>query len=59
MDAMLVTLFGRLVAVQCEMEGMKAENAWRIAMGQTPAYGEEKFNGLAELARHIAEQARG
>lgn len=45
-----------LLSIQCELEGMKAENAVRAHRGESPAYGEEAFAVLSSRALGIANQ---
>lgn len=43
-----------VLAVQAEIEGMKAYNMQKIAEGGTPAYHEIHFNQMAEQLRNLA-----
>lgn len=43
-----------ILAMQAEIEGMKAENAYREACGQSQAYGEDSFYEMAEKLRNVA-----
>ncbi len=43
-----------VLAVQAEIEGMKAENMLRDQNNESPAYGAKQFNEQAEQLRNIA-----
>ena len=43
-----------VLAVQSEVEGMKAENMLREQNKQSPAYGEEAFNDIANRLSDLA-----
>lgn len=45
-----------LLSIQCELEGMKAENAIRAHRCVSPAYSEEAFCALSSRALSIANQ---
>ena len=49
-----VKRFAEVLAIQAEIEGMKAENRERHALGQSQAYGNDQFMYMAESLRHIA-----
>ena len=57
MDAHTVKILGLILAASARVEGMKAENEYRLTCGNSPAYGEEAFaveaNYLESLAREI------
>lgn len=46
--------YGLILAVQAEIEGMKAENEQRKRLGQSIAYTDEDFNRKAEEIRVIS-----
>lgn len=52
MFAKAVDKFARVSALNAEIEGYKAENAFRLQLGQSVAYCEDSF---AILAREIHE----
>ena len=43
-----------VLAMQAEIEGMKAENAYRKVYDNEPTYGEGHFQEMAEKMRDIA-----
>jgi hypothetical protein len=43
-----------VLALQAEIEGMKAFNAFRAANGEAPGYGESHFEGAAIQLRILA-----
>lgn len=43
-----------VLAIQSEIEGMKAENMLREQNNESPAYGSKQFNDMAEQLRNIA-----
>jgi len=43
-----------VLAVQAEIEGMKAENILREQNEQSPAYGEKQFNEIANRLSDLA-----
>ncbi len=43
-----------VLAVQAEIEGMKAENIMREQNNESPAYGSSQFNDKAEELRNLA-----
>lgn len=43
-----------VLAVQAEIEGMKAENMLREQNNESPAYGSKQFNDLAERLSNLA-----
>lgn len=47
---------GLILAIQTEVEGMKAENIFREACGSSPAYIEFHFNEKAEELREVANK---
>lgn len=55
MDEHTVRVFGYMLAEYARIEGMKAENMQRQALGESMAYGEAAFN---IEARHLDELAR-
>lgn len=38
----------KMLQAEIEMQGMIAENQYRISNGESPAYGEDAFNSLIE-----------
>lgn len=50
-----VRILGLILASYARVEAMKAENAFRMACGNSPAYGEDAFN---IEANHIESLAR-
>lgn len=44
----LVFIQSQIACAMIEMEGMKAENAHRISCGNSLAYGEGEFGGIAQ-----------
>lgn len=43
-----------ILAIQAEIEGMKAENYQRIVLDYSPAYGDENFQEKAQELRDLA-----
>lgn len=58
-DPFSLSLMARVYACNARVEAMKAENAFRISCGNSPAYGEDAFNNEATEIEHIAEALRG
>lgn len=44
---------GLILALQAEIEAAKADNQYRMLMGQTPSYNEDWFYSMAEKLREI------
>lgn len=42
--AKVAFIMSQVVCAQAEIEGMKAENAYRISNGDSPSYGKEAFS---------------
>lgn len=53
MDYYDIRRFGLILALQSEIEAMKAENEIRKHQGLAPAYGEDQFYNKAEEIRSI------
>lgn len=47
---------GLILAVQAEIEGMKAENSYWASLGQSPDYYSQSFNDKAEEIRDIVNK---
>lgn len=47
---------GLILAIQAEIEGMKAENAYSAANGREPIYDEKDFVYMAEQLRNIVNK---
>lgn len=56
MDKHTVIIFAQILAVQAEIEGMKAENTQREMMGQSLACGEDFFNIKADELRELSKK---
>lgn len=54
MDQYDVKRLALVLAVQAEIEGMKAFNASRASIGEAPGYGESHFEGKATQLRILA-----
>ncbi len=54
MDRYDVKRLGKILSVQAEIEGMKADNAFCEAYGETPTFKKPDFDEKAELLRLIA-----
>ena len=48
--------FALILAIQAEVEGMKAENTQREQMNYSLAYNEADFKAMAEELRHVANE---
>ena len=53
MEDSAVKRLGLILAVQAEIEGLKAENEFRKAINDSVTYGEEVFIKMAEEIRTI------
>ena len=49
----------RVYACNARVEAMKAENSFRAAVGDSPAYAEEEFLGEAITIEQLAEALKG
>ena len=56
MDSHIVRCFGLLLAEQARVEGMKEENASRLAQGLSPAYDEQAFCASAFAMEEITRK---
>lgn len=54
MDESTVKAYGHMLAAYARIEGMKAENLQRQALGESMAYGEDAFNVEAMWIEDIA-----
>jgi FtsZ-binding cell division protein ZapB len=54
METADVVRFGLILAVQAEIEGMKAENMQRQQNNESMAYSDEDFQAQAEQLRNIS-----
>jgi len=57
-DAAMWALVAELKGHEADLEGLKAENAARLAAGGEPAYLGEQFWGISKAMRDIAERLR-
>lgn len=49
-----VKRLAHVLALQAEIEGMKAENAYREVYGNEPTHNEGRFQEMAEKIRNVA-----
>jgi len=49
MTPQLIAIQARMLAIDCEVEGMRSENAQRAALGQSMAYTEDSFQEKADI----------
>ncbi|RKS00459.1 hypothetical protein [Flavobacterium sp. 102] len=54
MEGSEVRRLALVLAVQAEIEGMKAENLIREQNNESPAYGREQFSDMASELRNLA-----
>lgn len=58
MSPQLVGILAAIFAAQARVAGMQAENAHRVACGNSPSYGEEAFQIEAHHMEVLANEAR-
>ena len=54
MDYYVVKRFGKILAVQAEIEGMKADNLLREQNNESPAYSGKDFSAKASELENLA-----
>lgn len=58
-EAWIMEMRAALLAIECEMQAMIAENTQRAVSDHSPAYGEDAFTALAERAEGLADVIHG